>query len=336
MTAGDPLSVWVVTDGRAGVEAQALGLAEAVAALAPAEIFVKHVRWRPWLRWLPTRLIAWPRAALDASSDALEPPWPDLWIGNGRAAIPAAIAVRRWSGGRTFTVQLQDPLRPPRLFDLVIPPAHDRLKGANVLPLLGAPHRMTPERLAAARPLFRDRLDLLPHPRVAVLVGGRSSAFDISPARARGLAGQLATALRESGGSLLMTFSRRTPPAAAALLTHALAAFPGWIWDGEGPNPLPAFLDAADHVVVTADSINMVAEAASTGKPVHIAPVDGRQARKDRFHAALAAHGAARPFTGALETWTYPPLRETQRAAAEVVRRLELRRSRLDGGAPAR
>ena len=324
------LRVWVVSDGRAGIEAQARGLAEAVADLAPAEIAVKRVRWRPWLRRLPTRAIVWPRAALDPSSDPLSPPWPDLWIGNGRAAVPAGVAIRRWSGGRTFTVQLQDPMRAPRLFDLVIPPAHDLLAGRNVFPILGAPHRMTPERLAASRELFRDRLDALPRPRVAVLVGGRAKAFDLPPARAEALADGIAGALRTSGGSLLMTFSRRTPPEAAAVLTRALAGFPGWVWDGEGTNPLPAFLDAADHVVVTADSINMVAEAASTGKPVHIAAVDGGQARKDRFHAALAAHGAARPFTGALESWTYPPLHETPRAAAHVLHRLAAKRSQLD------
>ncbi len=327
-----PLQVWVVTDGRAGIEAQALGLAEAVAALTAAEITVKHVLWRPWLRRLPSRAIVWPRPALDPSSDPLRPPWPHLWIGAGRAAIPAAAAMRRWSRGRTFTVQLQDPLRPPRLFDLVIPPMHDGLAGPGVFPIVGAPHRMTPDRLASDRARFAGRLDALPHPRVAVLVGGRSKAFDLPPARAGALADQLAGALRASGGSLLMTFSRRTPPEAAAVLTEALSAFPGWIWDGTGENPLAAFLDAADHVVVTADSINMAAEAASTGKPVHIAAVDGRQARKDRFHAALAAHGAARPFTGALDAWTYEPLRETPRAAAEVLRRLAAKRSRLDAG----
>lgn len=333
---GGPLSVWVVTDGRAGIEAQALGLAEAVAALTPAALAVKRVRWRPWLRRLPTRLILRPRAALDPSSDPLRPPWPDLWIGNGRAAVPAGVAVRRWSGGRTFTVQLQDPLRPPRLFDLVIPPAHDRLQGPGVLPILGAPHRMSPGRLAAGLERFRDRLEPLPHPRVAVLVGGRSRAFDIPPARAAALGRQLGDTLRRTGGSVLATFSRRTPPEAAGILREALSPFPGWIWDGEGENPLPAFLAAADHVVVTADSINMVAEAASTGKPVHVAAVDGGQARKDRFHAALAAHGAARPFTGALETWTYPPLRETERAAAAVVRALAERTRGLDAAASAR
>lgn len=330
MSAGAPLSVWVVTDGRAGIEAQALGLAEAVAALAPAEITVKRVRWRRWLQRLPTRLILAPRRALDPASAPLRPPWPDLWIGNGRAAVPASIALRRWSGGRSFAVQLQDPVRPARLFDLVIPPEHDGLSGPGVLPILGAPHRMTSERMAASHVRFRERLDALPHPRIVVLVGGRSRAFDLPPQRARALAGQLSAALEASGGALLMTFSRRTPPEAAAIFTEALSRFPGWTWDGTGSNPLPAFLHAADHVVVTADSINMVAEAASTGKPVHIAAVEGRQPRKDRFHAALLAHGAARPFTGALDPWTYPPLRETERAAAAVLERLAIKRSQLD------
>ncbi len=161
-----------------------------------------------------------------------------------------------------------------------------------------------------------------------MLVGGRSKAFDLPPARARALADALAGALDATGGSLLMTFSRRTPAAAAAILRERLARRPGWTWDGEGPNPLPAFLGVADHVVVTADSINMVAEAAATGAPVHIAAVEGRQARKDRFHAALLARGIARPFEGRLDSWSYPPLRETERAAAEVLARLRARHGR--------
>ncbi len=145
---GPPLDIRVVTDGRTGIEAQALGLAEAVAALTPATISVRRVRWRPWLRRLPTRLVPWPELVLDPAGDALAAPWPDLWIGNGRLSVPASIAVRRRSGGRSFVVQLQDPLRPSRLFDLVIPPAHDGLSGPDMFPILGAPHRMTAARMA--------------------------------------------------------------------------------------------------------------------------------------------------------------------------------------------
>ncbi|HCW49790.1 MAG TPA: nucleoside-diphosphate sugar epimerase, partial [Brevundimonas sp.] len=45
--AARPLSIWVVSDGRTGIQNQALGLAEAVARLTPADIAIKTVRWRP-------------------------------------------------------------------------------------------------------------------------------------------------------------------------------------------------------------------------------------------------------------------------------------------------
>ena len=301
----------------------------AEAASCASRLTVKRLRWRAGIERLPTRLVPAAPWVLAARSDALAPPWPDVWIGCGRAAIPFAIALRRRSRGRTLVVQVQDPRRPARLFDLVVPPSHDRLAGPGVFPILGAPHRVTPARLAAERARFAGRLDALPRPLTAVLVGGRSKAFDLPPDHAAALAEAVEAVLDAEGGAVLLTFSRRTPAAAAALIRGRLAGRPGWIWDGEGDNPYFAFLAAADRFLVTADSINMVAEAASTGRPVQIVPVAGRQARKDRFHADLLARGVARPWRGAPEHWTYAPLRETERAAAEVLRRRADRRRAL-------
>ncbi|MGC1304898.1 MAG: mitochondrial fission ELM1 family protein [Caulobacteraceae bacterium] len=317
-----PLSIWAVSDGRAGIEAQALGLADAVARLQPAAITVKRIAWPGWMRRVPSPLILTPRRLLADGSDPIAAPWPDLWIANGRAAIPLSIGVRRWSEGRSFVVQLQDPLRSSRRFDLIVPPNHDGLIGPNVFPITGTPHRVTPERLARELEPFRARFDALPRPHVAVLIGGRSRAFDLSAARAGRLADQIAEAVRVSGGSLLLTFSRRTPEDAKAIMSERLRDLPGWLWDGEGANPYFAFLATADHVLVTEDSANMPTEAGATGKPVHLLPMDGKQARKQRFHAELARLGVARPFSGKLEHWNYAPLRETDRAAAEVLKRM--------------
>ena len=90
-------------------------------------------------------------------------------------------------------------------------------------------------------------------------------------------------------------------------------------FDGEGPNPYFAMLGAADHIFVTADSVNMATEAAATGKPVHILDVAGPPGKLQRFHESLRQRGCSRPFKGRLETWTYPPLLETDRAAAAVL-----------------
>jgi mitochondrial fission protein ELM1 len=324
-----PLSIWVVSDGRAGIENQALGLAEAVQRLTPAEIIVKHIHWRSLFDRLPSALKT--RSMLASTSDALiaaQPDmWPDLWIATGRATLPLSARVKALSGGRTFVVQTQDPRWANARYDMIVAPAHDGLSGDNVFEITGSPHRITPERIAEAAPAFADRIAPLPHPRVAVLIGGKSKAFDLTEAHAADLADQIADAVRTSGGSLLLTFSRRTPEAAKAVMTARLSDLPGWIWDGTDENPMFGFLHFADHILVTEDSANMAAEAASTGKPVHILPMVPLKSgdKFARLHDDLAERGATRPFDGTLESWTYEPLAETDRAARAVLEALRTR-----------
>lgn len=332
--ANRPLKIWVVTDGRAGIENQALGLAEAVQRLTSAVIDVRRVRWGRIFDALPAGLKT--AAMLDPASDRALPTkgesWPDLWIAAGRASLPLSLTAQRRSAGRTFVVQVQDPRMDPARFDMVVAPEHDRLSGANVVSIIGSPNRTTPDRLRQAGETFADAIDPLPRPRVAVLIGGRSKAFDLTRGHATELAWRIGDAIEAAGGSIMLTFSRRTPPEARSAMVADLAGraggppVPGWIWDDQGANPLFAFLDAADHILVTEDSANMAAEAAATGKPVHILPMvpRGRGEKFARLHAALRDHGATRPFTGSLETWTYPPLNETERAARRVLERLAL------------
>lgn len=316
----EPLNVWIVTDGRAGIEAQALGLAEAIARRAPISLTTKRVRLRtPW-RWLPAGMVPAPRQAMALDSDPIEPPWPDIFIGCGRASIPFALGVRDWSNGRTFVVQLQDPRMNPREFDVVIPPMHDGLEGPNVLPIVGACNRITQERMERAVSEYKSaNLEDLPSPRFAVLIGGKSKRQDISAARARAISDSLAAVQRETGGTLMATLSRRTSHAARLQFRTWLAPHCAVFYEDEGANPYPAMLGVADHVFVTADSVNMATEASATGKPVHILAVDGQLGKLTRFHQSLARRGCARPFNGKLETWSYPPLLETDRAAAAVL-----------------
>ena len=314
------LTIWAVSDGRVGIKAQALGLAEAIARERPAEVIAKPVAWRWGLGRLPWALI--PPGALAAGSP-IAAPWPDIWVAAGRASLPLSARVRAWSGGRTFVVQTQDPgTATPRL-DLVIPPRHDELQGDNVFPILGSPTRINAEGFAAALTTFRDRIDPLPHPRVAMVVGGKSGAHDLPPARARAMAAEVADAVRASGGSLLLSFTRRTPDDARRALSEGLKDLPGWIWDGTGENPYFAFLAAADAVLVTEDSVNLATDAATTGKPVHVLEMTGGASKFARFHEDLRRRGVTRPFDGRLARWTYEPLDETRRAAREVLRRYD-------------
>ena len=323
----DPLLIWAVSDGRAGIEAQAVGMAEALARHRQAKIEIKRIGWKGRTGRLPWWLVPFPRGRLTPESD-VTPPWPDIMVAAGRATLPVAMRIKRWSGGKTFTVQLQDPRCPPRLFDVVVPPRHDRLTGDNVIPITGSPHRVTRERLDEEVKRFAELIEPLSHPRVAVLVGGRSKGFDLPRARAEQLASEIRVPLEQDGGSLMLTFSRRTPDAAREALTERLKDLPGAIWDGTGENPYFAFLGAADYILVTEDSTNMATEAAATGKPVFILKMDGHSSKFRRFHEELERHGAARPFGGGFHGWTYEPLQETDRAAKEIWSRFDAARTR--------
>lgn len=323
------LTIRVVSDGRIGMENQALGLAEALQRLSPSEISVRRVKWRKAFDKLPSALKAtW---MLDPTSDDPFPKadetWPDVWIATGRATLPLSLTAKRRSGGKTLVVQTQDPRWRTGDYDLVVAPRHDGIEGPNVLSITGSPHRISATRLAEGATSFADRLEPLPRPRVAVLIGGKSRAHDLPEAHAVELAERIAAAIKTAGGSLMLTFSRRTPEAAKAAMTARLSGLPGLIWDGEGPNPYFAFLHMADHILVTEDSANMAAEAASTGVPVHILPmVATKPADKfARLHADLRERGAARPLEGTLDSWTYEPLVETDRAAREILNRLAVR-----------
>ncbi len=282
----------------------------------------------PWSR-LPPQLWFAPLRAPRPGSDSLAPPWPDLLIAAGRQSVAISIALRRKSRGAIFTVQILDPAVSPAHFDLVVAPRHDRIHnrraGAdNVIATLGALTRVTPERLAEAAAAHAPTLDHLPHPRVAVLIGGASKTHRLDRATAAEIGARLAALARDQGAGLMVTASRRTPPGCAAVIREHLGSAPAVMWNGRGENPYFAYLGLADAILVTNDSVAMVSEACTTGKPVHLIALPGGSAKFDRFHAELRERDLARPFDGRIESWTPPPLDETARVAALVRARLGL------------
>ncbi len=306
---------WAITDGRAGILNQARGLAEAVG--LPVEVKTVH----PRLPWTLLPVTRWP--ALATNSDAFQPPWPRVAIDCGWRSIPYMLAVKRLSKGKTFTVQLQHPRVDPALFDLVVPPEHDNLSGANVIPIIGSPNGVTRARLEAAASKWSPQLDRLPHPRVAVLIGGASKSHTFSEDDARQLAASLKSLTTQNIG-VMATTSRRTGDAQTKIIRDTLEGTGAYVFNGEGENPYAGLLALADAILVTSDSTNMAVEAAATGKPVYIVDIPGGGAKFDRLHETLRNRGIARTFAGKIEHWTYEPLNETARVAEHIRRRLGL------------
>jgi uncharacterized protein len=305
---------WILSEAYAGLQAQAIGLAEAAGLHHDLRTLAPRAPWR----WIAPKL--WP-APLSVVPDAIHGPLPQVAIGAGGKGAVVIAALRRRG---VPAVQVQHPRMDPRRFDLIVVNRHDGLTGPNVLVTRTALHRVTPARLTQAADIWRARLADLPRPLVAVLVGGSNGRHRLDATIGAVLADQLAGMMQSDHVGLMLTPSRRTAPAAVQALHDHLVPLGARIWDGTGDNPYYGMLALADVIVATEDSVSMVSEAVATAAPVLLATLPGRSRRIDVFHQALLNEGRVRRFNGRCEVWPTAPLNDTPLAAAELRRRLRL------------
>ncbi len=310
MTGEGDAAVWVLADPRAGTAAQALGIAERLGG-APFR--------RVPLEWSAAAALplAWPSllGLAPAARGAFRPPWPRLVVSAGRRSAPVSLWLAR-RGAKT--AHCMRPGFGRRRFDLLVLGRHDDPPEApNVLPVLGATHRVSPAALAAARGEWAAALGAMPRPRVALLVGGKVRAAGGMDAAVAASIGARTAAF---AGSVLASTSRRTGAAAASALADALRGTPHSLfrWGDAGPNPYLGFLAWADAAVVTGDSVSMVSEALATSGPVFVADPGGLGPRHRALHASLYAAGQARPLASEAVFFERAPLDESGRVAAEI------------------
>lgn len=301
----DAISVWVVENQNAGDMGQVTGVAQIL---------------DPDYKLIEIKRADGPGRKRGTFQDPVFPRGiPDVVINAGGHArrVSAAREAKARSGGTALLVNLppctSTDLERPEVFDLLVQrPGEAPLSRPNVMTPDLIPHRVTAEALARA---VGERPDLagLPRPIISALVGGNiGRRVFYEPTHAKKLGKQLASAQRVMGGTLLVTDSRRTPPASAAALKGRLDGLPNVRYfphDG-ADNPYLAMLGASDFIVVTGDSLSMLSEALSTGKPVYIAnPSFGEPPHRAMMERAIA-RGWARPLPKKLkgtplEHWSY-------------------------------
>lgn len=315
--------IWIISDGKAGDEAQCLGVADRLG----GDVEIRRVAPRaPW-RWLMPYGPCDPQERPGVEGGPLAGPLPDLVIASGRRTVPYLRAIRFRTGKRPFTVFLKDPRTSPRIADFIWAPDHDRVRGDNVLKTLTSPHRVSREALSEARAAPWPQIEGLEPPRVAVLIGGNSRHHTfLSGDIDRLFQGLLQVC--QTGASLMITTSRRTPEALATALAFFREDASVYFWDGSGKNPYISMLASADAVIATADSVNMVGEAAAIGKPIHVFHPSGGHRKISHFLNGLQALGLVSNFDGHLETGDRPPLDSTPEIADAIVRRFELWRDK--------
>lgn len=266
-------SVWLMMGKKEGENAQVLGLGEALG--WPFEI--KTLAYTPYEIVVNLPILNTLAGVVKRHSSPLVPPWPDIVISAGRRNEPVCRWIREQAGGNVRLIHVGRPWASVETFDLVVTtpqyrfPAHPKVV-QNELPL----HRVTQARLTRDAAKWAPSLAHLPAPYTAVLAGGNSGPYVFDPRAGARLARRANAMAKETGGSLLVTTSARTPNATADALLSAIEgpAFKHRWSHRDHDNPYFGILALADNIIVTADSVSMMAEACATGKPVYLFDTD--------------------------------------------------------------
>ncbi len=335
--------VLLLLDDRPGHRRQA----EALAHYLPLPAWPMNVTLRPPWRWLaPRGLTGCLRAHGWLQQLALAPPGltmaaqglgpPAAIISCGRRTALAMRALQQHWQGQPRTVQILHCGLPPPAFSWLITPQHDGVQGPNVIRTLGSLNPVDEDWLAHGASLPAASWPALPPgcPRIAVLLGGPSRHFRFERVWLRNQLTGLAQQAAQSGAALELVCSARTPPWAGAEFRQACSRVPHRLhpWqpgqEGACRASYQAVLAAADRLLVSADSVNLLSEACATGKPVSVMGAAGLRGRPARLVECLLQQGyvqsdqavATASSTVASEDVPRPVLRETQAVAGQLLR----------------
>jgi mitochondrial fission protein ELM1 len=130
--------------------------------------------------------------------------------------------------------------------------------------------------------------------RLSLFLGGETRDFKPTLSDVESILTEVDRASQRLGGDYLVTTSRRTPEGINRFLRSQLANHPRCqlcviASEDSRPEVVPGMMALADYLVVTEDSLSMISEAVSSGKPVVVAKLnrDGLPEKHYRFHEML-------------------------------------------------
>ena len=265
--------IWALLGDKLGDNAQVQAIVDAL----EMPIETRYLRMQQqWELGKPRFKVSLDHIDRDAS-DRLEPPWPNLIITIGRRLSQAALWIKEQSGGLTKVALVGRPKRWPEKFDLVIGlPQYDLPDAPNIVQLSMPLMRPDLKKVEQAATEWRARLEVMPRPLTAVLVGGKTQPFRFDADAASDLATGLNGYLKRDGGSVYVSTSRRTGQVVSRVLKRSIeppSKLYDWTADPPEENPYHALLGLADRFIVTTDSVSMIVETIRMRKPLAIYPL---------------------------------------------------------------
>ncbi len=268
---GSALRVWLLSDGKQGHISQSQGIVDSLADVYTVAVTIVPltIRSRFWKRigrlCLPWVVVPqrWLQRVYRINIPDTERP--DLIVSSGANTLLAnGLLAKQYATANVYSGRIRG--YPARCYSVIFSVVPEENATNNcVLPLPPVPvsiYRVAP---------FPKAIEEAQPPRLAVLIGGDGAGCVYSHNDWQLLAIFLTQICQKHQWKLLLTTSRRTGVEAEALLKKYIAEeyIDHAVWWSEKPSSVISdFLSQATAIVVTEDSLSMIAESIYARKPV--------------------------------------------------------------------
>ena len=195
-----------------------------------------------------------------------------LLISAGSRTAPYLLAVSRILGCQSAVLMTPKYLGTAP-FDFGIIPSHDFMEErANELVTLGAPNRINRDEIKSMGEVLLKEFPSQGDRRWAILIGGENSTFRIPPTWVEKSLSPILNRAQEEKVEIYLATSRRTRGETEQAIQQLCKKYSNvrlvWLASEHKENPVPGLLGLAERVFCTEDSISMVSESLTAGKPV--------------------------------------------------------------------
>lgn len=333
--------VWILVDDRIGGNNQSIAVGERLSTY----YIIKKIYYNSFIS-LPNFIRRDTLIGVNKKrSDNVQEDLPDIVVCAGRRLSSVALNIKKRSNGRTFIINIMNPNISFKYFDLVILPKHDNtpkcLLKSNVVETNSSLNRINKSKMQEESSKWKGFFRDYNKPLVSLIVGGDTKDYKFDSAEFGIMVSNLSNIVNKLSGTLLITSSRRTNDECIKKIRQKVNCdyfFYDWKWENDPKNikknqlgnPYFALLSLSDFLVITGDSMSMVSEACSTGRPTYVyIPKNSLSKKHLRFLKTLIKENYIKEFsknTIMLEKYKYKPLNELERVINIIEEKIKEKR----------
>ncbi len=234
----------------------------------------------------------------------------DFIISCGRISAPYSLLFKKKN--KCQNLHILDPYFLRKKFDLIILPSHDTLSISNSNNIIRITGTFVNKKDPSKEEILRFR-NLSNKKIVTCFIGGDGKSSKFSETNAIDCVRKINRISNEY--CIVYCFSRRTSKTVKNII-ESNKKKEHLFFEYDSVNPYWYLIKKSEFFIVTEDSVSMISDATSTGKPVYIQEIDYVKVKIRNFVSILEDKGFVRSFkNGELKSWVYKPLDESMRVS---------------------